>query len=259
MNMFGKKAARIKELENIVLKRNDLEKYLPLAADIASRIDVQAFDTEAFVHMNLDALLQTAEDQARQRRFLNIFSRLPAEKRLEFLLKSNIASNDAKLLQAALDREIKNINALANLDNLLEKSRNEGCIDLTMIPTNSLVRFFLYTADDIEEKPNPKAVAKNCYSDIKLDARHLGSGMFSVINLFRDDEDTVLMNGFEPNRTYNLGTLMGEDLDTTVYFGASLHFQYDDIIKRVDAYDDFDDELDLKIGRIKLNKKDVFA
>ncbi len=257
--MFGKKAARIKELEAQIAQRRSLEHYLPLAEDIASRIDSAASDTGTFLHVNIEAVLQAVEEEHRIKRFFKIFNTLPADKRLALLLQSPVVNGNAPLLQAALDKEMQNMQALANIDAVLEKSRGEGYIDVQTIPINALVRFFLYTSDDISERPKPKALIKNTASDVKFDARHEGAGVYSVVNMLTHDDEIKLLDGFTANNRYSLGTLMGDELDSTVYFGASLHFQNATGIHAINAKYDYDDTLNLKVGRIKVDKKDAFV
>lgn len=267
--MIGKKAARIKVLEEQNAKRSDLDQYLPLAADIARRVDAEVANPDAFIPFSIEAILGAAEDEHRIQRFLKLFGALPADKRLEFLLQSPGVNGDKDLLQAALDDELERIKAKSGLNAFLDKSREERRIDLSLIPVGSQVRFYMYEGDDFQYNPKPSSMRDDFDFDVRIEARHDGAGDYSIINIYADDEDSELQDGFTANKRYKLGTLIGEEIDPTVHFGASLHFQDEKGIHAVNAecftylnnkYKrvQIPGDINLKLGRVKVAKEEAF-
>jgi hypothetical protein len=223
--MFGKKTKRIAQLEaELVRLQGDVERYSPLVADFTQRVNAEVENVESLLPIDIDLILGTAEAEYRKQRFKELFESLPLEKRVNLLLNNLPAQAQELLLHETIANELERANAYVDLETLLDRSRDELRLDLSLVPLDSVVDISLNLSSDFDENVKPKFITKESEPYIEIKAVHKGNGIYAIIAIDKIYEYQQLqVRPLIEGSIFNLGMLIGNAIEPTIYFESSLY------------------------------------
>lgn len=255
--MFGKKARRIAELEQKLKQRDygDIERYNPLVADFVRRVDAEVAEKDTFLPEDLDLMLSTAEMDYRKQKFLELFNRLPIDKRMQLLLETGPSDERSVIIEEALSAEVERLSSHGNLTAILEQSRQDLRVDLSGLPYDSVAGIYLNWADDFDYDITPKRIKKDYNADIAIKAQHKGNGRFIIISIDTyHDFDKVY--GLDAGSEVEFGIRSSEGILPTVFYNAQMFAAH--IGRGPFLISIVDDNNTYKVSRVTIDNEEAF-
>jgi hypothetical protein len=233
-------------------------KYLPEAREIGRRVDemLEAAQGDE-IEEAYDQILADLTLEERQRRFAELFSQIPPERRFDLLLSH---FNDHQLqegLASERERLIREYTENNVINRLAEQAKIERRVDLSQVPEGMAMILRFYEEGELEFCDSPSELVEGGGSRRDLWLKTLGNETFMVI----EDNSTWFSNNLlrpelEPYTTIALGgsdhTRGGNILDSYAYFGCTLGVGMNDSVAHLRvAYATH--EVPLVLGELQLN------